>query len=163
MKRADTQQFALYDAEATVDLGPRFENRKAIQAFYDDLRENAWFNEAYPMVHRLEVVNSLRPDRMGSVGDWQKRDGIGYIELIRPHWVLNYVLHEAAHCLAEARYPGADGHDPFFVKVYLELIYRVRGATAWRALRSALIAGGVQMPTLVSGVGAIPLPAKIAA
>jgi putative metallohydrolase (TIGR04338 family) len=115
-----TQQSKLYAAEASVPTGRSFSSVTEIQAWVDGLRDTWWWQMWYPQVLRVEVTS--RPARMNdSVGSWHPDMGAGQMEMMRVHWNQQVVVHELAHVLAAARY-GSHSHDPYFARVYLELL-----------------------------------------
>lgn len=56
------------------------------------------------------------------------------------------VLHEVAHVLCDARY-GSQSHDPWFARIYLELVCTAMGSEAYVSLWSAFKQLGVDCDT----------------
>ena len=126
-----TQQLALYAAERrVVDKGRQIVD---VQAYVDQIVNQAWFGETYPMVPAIDV--KLIPSGSGSVGGYDRAKRRGMMDMLPVHRVENYVLHELAHVLAEAKFESKS-HDPFFARIYLELVFRLRGVNAWLDLKA---------------------------
>jgi putative metallohydrolase (TIGR04338 family) len=134
------QQFELYAAEADVPRGWEFSNADRLQGWLDGLRDEPFWCRFYPQVLRVEV-GYVRGTR--SVGAWIPADNAGRIEMAPGHRNELVVLHEIAHVLAAARY-GSESHDPWFARVYLELVFFVMGYDTFDALHRAFEAGGIE-------------------
>lgn len=135
------QQHELYAAERSTPSGKPFASLEDIQRFADDLRETWWWEQFYWMVSRVEV-GPARRNGNASVGWYDSPKAAGRIEMLPVHWNEKYVLHELAHVLASARFES-QAHDPYFARVYLELVYHVMGIDAWLELKTAFDAADI--------------------
>lgn len=138
------QQDELYRAEETLpQQGRLFHSITEIQQFVDGLRDELWWNTlGYWAVPRIEV--GIKPARSsGSVGWWDASKQGGRIEMLRVHWTELIVLHEVAHVLAEAIH-GSHAHDPWFARIYTNLVYGVMGSEVWQQLVTAFDAHGIK-------------------
>lgn len=152
------QQYELYAAERRVPLGRQFGGPEEIQAWVDRLRDTWWWQMWYPQVLRVEAYS--RPGARDSVGSWHPEMNAGKIEMSRAHWNELVVLHELAHVLAAARY-GSRSHDPWFARVYLELVALVMGSASYQALYHAFGDAGIahEIPSENRLGAARPMPA----
>lgn len=107
----------------------------------DGLRDLPYWERNYPQVLRVETFVRASNAR-SSAAYWAERLGAGLVELAPRHLCELIVLHEVAHVLASARY-GSRSHDPWFARVYLELVYEVLGSEAYSALRERFDVNGV--------------------
>lgn len=133
------QQDRLYEAEMFCPRGRLLESAEAIQTYVDELRDKfpRWHTD-FAMVSRVEAYT--RKKGVSSVGSYVESHHAGLIEM--SHREELFVLHETAHVLAEARY-GSRSHDPWFARVYLELVYCAMGSAAYLSLRQSFEALGV--------------------
>lgn len=136
-----TQQDEVYAAEERVRKGAHFGAQAEIQSWVDGIVAQDWWGDRFPEVTNIEVPTIARRPGEGSVGGWFI-DGGGVIEMARVHWCELYVLHEMAHVTADSD-GGHHGHDPRFVRHYLELVYRVLGTETWLELRQSFLDYGV--------------------
>lgn len=135
------QQFELYAAERSALTGRSFGDVAEMQAFVDSLRDTWWWPRWYAKVARVEVYG--RPGtRRESVGSWHPAMNAGKLEMLPVHWNELFVLHELAHVLAAARY-GSKSHDPWFARVYLELVQLVMGSDAYLSLHLSFTEQGI--------------------
>lgn len=135
------QQYELYASEAGLPRGREFGTAAELQAWVDNLREQPWWQRFYPQVTRVEA--SFKPSGRCSVGGWTKEMNAGRIEMLPCHRCELIVCHELAHVLASARY-GSRSHDPWFARVYVELVFFVMGTAASTALLEAFKAHGIE-------------------
>lgn len=135
-----TQQDLVYRAEAEAPAGPTFATIDELEAWLRrEMLDQPWWHERFPRVRGIFVAASR--DAHGSVGGWSEADGYGQIEMAPTHWCAKYVCHEVAHVAAAP--DGSTSHDPLFVRVYLELVYRTLGTDAWVDLRGRFLDAGV--------------------
>lgn len=149
------QQSAVYAAENACRIGKVFRTTAAAQAFVDELTAQSWFDERWPNVRCIEVTVKTKVDR-SSVGAWYADERIGHCDMLPHHLNERTLCHEVAHVLACARY-GSRAHDPWFARIYLELVYHMMGSEAWCELRDALEAAGIDFAVDTSTGGAIAL------
>lgn len=135
-----TQQFDLYRAERSVDLGRRFASYAEVRDYVIDL-VNRPFWERYSPCLNIEVCQKTRRGN-DSVGAWFPDSQYGYIEMNVNDLNENIVLHEISHCIAQAQF-GSTSHDPYFAKTYLELVFLVRGVEPWTELKAAFDQAGI--------------------
>jgi putative metallohydrolase (TIGR04338 family) len=114
------QQDQLYAAEAAAPFGRTFATEEELQSWVDGLRDNRYWQVLYPQVRRVDCFKRARAGKE-SVGWFERDRACGVIEMSPTHMNQRVVLHELAHVLAAARY-GSTSHDPFFARVYLELV-----------------------------------------
>lgn len=126
------QQDELYASERKAMKGRVFQNQQEMQSFVDSLRDSVYWQTHYPNVLRVEV-HTVPSSARGSVGAFFPELKAGQIEMHPVHWCEQYVLHELAHVLANARY-GSHAHCPYFASVYLELVSTYMGSDAYRVL-----------------------------
>lgn len=139
MKRC--QQFELYASEIGVPRGPRFDSAQEAEAWISEVRETRWFQDNFPNVRFFEFHARDRR-RRESVGAFVPLDHTVLCELLPEHLNALDACHEAAHGLAEARY-DSHAHDPWFARIYLELVYLMLGSSTYDTLREAFVRGGI--------------------
>lgn len=116
------QQTELYAAEAAAPLGRTFASEEELQCWVDKLRDDPYWQRVYPTVKRVDCFARKQGAAGGGSVGWYDADKMGgVIEMAPVHMNQRVVLHELAHVLAEARY-GSKSHDPWFARVYLELV-----------------------------------------
>lgn len=134
------QQGPLYRAEESVDWGDELTLEQA-QGFVDDMRDRyrRW-HEDYPMLKRLEVhvVDGVG----GSVGCFEPDKLAGLLQMASQHLRPVILCHEAAHVLAEARFKSRS-HDPWFARIYLELVGSCIGPEKYMELYEAFKANDI--------------------
>jgi putative metallohydrolase (TIGR04338 family) len=145
MTATHTQQDALYTAENGVPHGRRFDSLDDIQAYVDALRDNEWWTRfGYYVVLRIEAGPARKRTKGAmSVGWYEPDKNAGRIEMLPVHWNELMVLHEVAHVIAEAC-NGSKAHDPWFARVYMNLVYCVMGGAAWEELKAAFDTHGIE-------------------
>lgn len=136
------QQDQLYAAESSCRRGQEFHSVEEMQRWVDQLRDRPWWTMFYAKVLRVEV-GAARSNGRGSVGDWFPELSAGRIEMHPAHWCVRVILHELAHVLAAARF-GSKSHDPYFARVYLELVYHEMGPGAYTELWESFQADGIR-------------------
>lgn len=138
----ECQQDAVYAAERSIEPGEVMSLPQA-QAWLDELAQQPWFGEWYPMIAFIEVFKLPMTARR-SVGAFIPEQGTGYahLEMLPQHLTQLTLMHELAHACAAARYQSAS-HDPWFARVYLELVYCAIGWERYRCLRAAFEDHGV--------------------
>jgi len=136
------QQYELYAAEQNVPRGHDIEACE-LQSYVDELRETPYWASRYGNVLRIDAVALTWSQTVrGSVGAWFPKNNSGKIEMCPAHMCELFVLHEVAHVLADARH-GSHSHDPYFTRVYLELVYTYMGSEAYAALKTAFEEAGI--------------------
>jgi putative metallohydrolase (TIGR04338 family) len=138
------QQFQLYAAEASIIRGASFRTKDECQQFVDELRDLDWWERNFPQVKRVEVF--WRSRGSSSVGSWHEPESAGVIEMLPCHRNVREVLHEVTHVLCSARY-GPCGHNPWFARTYLELVYSVMGSEAYAELAASFDRAGIDHDT----------------
>jgi hypothetical protein len=131
-----TQQYRLYASEQTTTLGPDL-TLDEIRALINRLRESWWWERNCADVLQVQVYRDKRMGYLGC-GGLDRAARVGVMCFSRDLIPTQYVLHELAHVLAKARF-HSQSHDPWFARIYLELVYLVRGPKAWQALQEAFI------------------------
>lgn len=141
------QQGAVYEAERLLEpVGetPAWGNLLTVeqaQEFLDQARDLyvRWLGD-FPQVVRIEVSSS--PGRRGSVGFYEADKEAGVADMDPDHLRPLILCHEAAHVLAEARF-GSRSHDPWFARIYLELVYSLMAPEDYLRLQRAFDEQGV--------------------
>ena len=134
------QQYEIYGAQAEAPEGRTFTSVEEMQSYVDSLRDTVWWQRHYSNVLRIEVYD--RPTgKKDSVGSWVPLNAAGVIEIGNPRE--RTVLHEVAHVLAAARF-GSKAHDPYFARIFLELVAHVMGSEAFVALHAAFDKHGIE-------------------
>lgn len=134
------QQQLVYDAEATVPIGKTFASIEEIQAWVDSWRDQPWWERNYWMVLRIEAHENRSTVPVGA--GYDKAANAGTFAIARQQWNERVVVHEAAHCLANAKHGNAH-HSPWFTREYLNLMYFTCGSEAYQRLHTAFNAFGV--------------------
>lgn len=133
-----TQQERVYEAERCMPLplkGSAFTGQHDVQAWLtNELCGSDWWPERFPWVRGVECTGVTRGD---SVGAWHSDTQFGQVEMSRVHLNVQMLCHEVAHVVCEAQH--STGHDPLFVRTYLELVYRCLGEASWTELRSLFL------------------------
>jgi hypothetical protein len=139
-----TQQMDLYAAERLVDDGPLFANVAAVQVWLDGLRDTDWWVRLVPEdVLRVEVALGRPGKGAAGVGWFDRKAKGGRLEFARAAELNERrIVHELSHVIASAA-KNSKSHDPWFARIYLELTYLIRGATAYTQLRDAFIRTGI--------------------
>lgn len=135
----DPDRDAVYAAEDAVlaVVGPRLGRWRDVETYLDSVLADPGYSELFPDAP-IEVVLDRRsrsaraslalPDHATIL----IRDG---------SWNALTVLHELAHLAA----PGSPAHGPRFVTAELALVCRFCGIEAYVALRTALVAHGIDI------------------
>lgn len=133
------QQDKVYAAENGCRPNRVFTSAEEVSRYVNALRDEMWWDVEYSMVRYVEV---LFTEKQWSVGGFNRKTGVGQIDMGVNHHDDLSVVHELAHVLADARY-GSQAHCPWFARTYAELTYRLRGSGAWLDLKAAFDAHGV--------------------
>ena len=134
------QQWELYDAERDVPHGKWFASTDEAEAWISEIRETLWFRDNFPTVQRFELHPRSVND--GSVGTFIPLDGVVLAEMASEHLNNLIICHEVSHGLAAARYQSRS-HDPWFARIYLELVWHMLGTETYEALRASFDQHGI--------------------
>lgn len=138
-----TQQEEVYTAQRVLPAGLRFDGRADAQRYVDTLRDEPWWEQFFPLVEDVEVHVGPCGAGWGGVAAFHEGERCGVIQL-DPNGGMTQatIVHELAHILANA-HRESTGHDPAFVRTFLELVYHTYGSEAWQGLKASFLQHGV--------------------
>ena len=132
-------QDAVYTAQGKIDQGSVLD-RETLQAYVDSLTAQAWWEDRYQHVVRIEVTALDPGNKFHGLANHDYERGGGVIGFRPQDAVTTHdVLHEVSHVIT----PG--GHHAAWVRTLLEVTYLVRGSESYCELRTALVAEGVDV------------------
>jgi putative metallohydrolase (TIGR04338 family) len=138
------QQDQLYAAEAAwIRQGPTFATVDEVQQFLDDLRD-AWWWEKWlgTELQRIEVGKARKGAKFQGVGGYNREHASGRVEFSTWPIGKRVVIHEITHVIANCR-RCSKAHDPWFARIFLELVYLIEGSESYDELRAAFERNGI--------------------
>ena len=155
----DSQRERLYEAERAlwayspdrkdVTAGGRLETLPEVQRYVNRILRSQWYRKTFRRAARLRPGIWVKDRRNnGAAQAWG-----GCIEMPRWSRCRMIVLHEMAHCIADAEYTRNCLHDRDFARTYLALVDRWIGKEIGRALRASFRAHRVRWHPRRPGAG----------
>lgn len=131
-EQGEEQQRRVYRAQANVRavrLLREFESYDRAQHWLDQMVQQWWWEERWPLVKRIELHKAEAGDLTGVVGvhagaRLEREHHGGVITARRSALTPLVLLHESAHIAADSLLPtGSAYHGPRWARTFLELVY----------------------------------------
>jgi hypothetical protein len=139
-----TQQLDVYEAEAVLGKGHRFESIKEMQDHVDSLVDSWWWTAFYSKVERVIIHQSDGPTSFAMIASVPSVNPIKQIAMFPPQWHMRTLSHELAHVFAHALHTSGS-HDPWFARERLVTTYCMMGSDAYSELWSSFIRHGIEV------------------
>lgn len=136
------QQQAVYDAEDLTRFATRLPDLDSCRQYVSAIRERDFWRDL--IGESLLFVETRYTPARHSHCETKPENSWCCLWLTSEGYNTRTILHELAHAIARVLH-GSQSHDPWWCRVYLELVSMVAGPDAYVQLRDAFSARGVEV------------------